>query len=64
MAERWLRAGEREASVTSLGIELERYYAQPTEPGAVALTAALGKAARKTVAERKPSPRLSRKSRR
>lgn len=64
VAEHWLRAGERQASLSSLAQELERYYAQPVEPGDSALSAALGKAARATTesderrhaAPRRPSP--------
>jgi len=51
VAERWLRAGERQASLFSLEQELERYYAQPIEPEETGLSAALGKAARETAAE-------------
>ncbi|HEY6908754.1 MAG TPA: hypothetical protein VI356_05265 [Myxococcales bacterium] len=48
VAEGWLRAGERQASLSALERELERYYAQPVEPGDSGLSAALGKAARAT----------------
>ena len=51
VAERWLRAGERQASLFSLEQELERYYAQPIEAEETGLSAALGKAARETAAE-------------
>src|SRR5207248_2691976 len=51
VAERWLRAGERQASLFSLEQELERYYAQPIEPEETGLSAVLGKAARETAAE-------------
>ena len=50
VAERWLRAGERQASLSSLEEELGRYYSQPIEADAAELAAALGRAARATVA--------------
>jgi hypothetical protein len=50
VAERWLRAGERQISLSSLEQELERYYSQPTEVDDSELVAALGGAARATVA--------------
>src|SRR2546430_17169869 len=46
LAEHWLRAGEREASMSSLERELESYYSRRLEPEEAALSAALGKAAR------------------
>ena len=62
MAERWLRAGERQASVSLLEQELESYYSQ--HPGAEeeALSYALGRGARATGAaaddeRRRPSGR-------
>jgi hypothetical protein len=64
VAERWLLAGERQASLHSLEQELERYYAQPAEPDGAALRAALGKAATATIAEGEASrPARSRSSR-
>ena len=62
LAERWLRAGERQASLSSLERELENYYSQPVERDASELGAALGRAARATVAkdERRPRRRSSR----
>jgi hypothetical protein len=51
VAESWLRAGERQASLFSLEQELEDYYAQPVASDEVALSAALGKAARASGAE-------------
>jgi hypothetical protein len=60
VAERWLRAGERQASLFSLEQDLESYYAQPAAPDEVALTAALGMAARETASERE-APRRSRR---
>jgi hypothetical protein len=62
VAERWLRAGERQASLFSLEQELESYYAQPVEPDDAALRGALGKAARKTIAEGEPRRRSLRRS--
>ena len=62
VAERWLRAGERQASLFSLEQELESYYAQPVAPDEVGLSAALGKGARKTIAEgerRRPARKRS-----
>jgi metal-responsive CopG/Arc/MetJ family transcriptional regulator len=43
MAERWLRAGERQGRVSSLEQELERYYSENDE---AELTTALATAAR------------------
>ncbi|HWE24740.1 MAG TPA: hypothetical protein VG496_12460 [Myxococcales bacterium] len=63
MVERWLRAGERQASLLSLEQELESYYAQPVEADEAALSAALGKAARKAVAESERPHRSRRRSR-
>lgn len=54
VAERWLRAGERHASLLSLEQELESYYSQPFERDEPALGAALGRAARETASERSP----------
>src|SRR5882672_12121186 len=48
VVERWLRAGERQTSLSSLEQELEDYYAQPAGPEDAALTSALGKAAHAT----------------
>jgi hypothetical protein len=57
MVERWLRAGERQASLSSLEEELERYYSRPHEQ---ALGAALGRAAREAASD---SVRRRRRSR-
>ncbi len=46
LAERWLRAGERQAARLSLEEELERHYSQPPEIEEAELAAALGHAAR------------------
>lgn len=62
VAERWLRAGERQASLFSLEQELESYYAQPAEPADAALRAMLGKAARATSAGGEPSRPARRRS--
>jgi hypothetical protein len=62
VAERWLRAGERQASVSSLERQIESYYAQAEEPDGDALSAALGKAARATAAENDASPARRRRS--
>jgi ribbon-helix-helix CopG family protein len=58
LAELWLRAGERQASLLSLEQELESYYSQQAGPQEGALSAALGRAARKTAAagERRRRP--------
>jgi len=40
VAERWLRAGERQASLLSLEQELESYYSRPGEAGDSYLPAA------------------------
>lgn len=63
VAERWLRAGERQASLFSLEQELENYYAQPLDKEEAELTAALGKAARETTAHGDVRPRRGRSSR-
>jgi hypothetical protein len=62
VAERWLRAGERQASLFSLEQELESYYAQPAEADERVLSAALGRAARKTVGEGEPRRPARRRS--
>ena len=62
VAERWLRAGERQASLVSLEQELETYYAQSVERGEPALSAALGEAARETVGDSEPGRRARRRS--
>jgi hypothetical protein len=62
VAERWLRAGERQASLFSLEQELETYYAQPAEPDEAALSGALGKAAHETLAQDDPRRRSRRQS--
>jgi len=64
VAERWLRAGERQASLFSLEQELESYYSQPAGAEASELTAALGRAARETAAKNEaPRPARRRSSR-
>jgi len=50
LAERWLRAGERQDRVSSLEQELEEYYSQPAEPDDSELAPALGRAARAVMA--------------
>jgi hypothetical protein len=62
VAERWLRAGERQASLSSLEQELESYYSQPAEAGDSELAAALGKAARATAANGEPGRRARKRS--
>lgn len=62
VAERWLRAGERQASLVSLEQELESYYSQPAEAEASGLTEALGRAARETTAKSKAGRRAQRRS--
>ena len=51
LAERWLRAGERQDRVSSLEQELEEYYSQPAEPDDSELPSALGRAARAVIAD-------------
>src|SRR3954470_3643441 len=51
VAERWLRAGERQASLFSLEQQLETYYAQPD---AARFSAALGNAPLETAAGSEP----------
>lgn len=63
VAERWLRAGELQASLFSLEQELENYYAQPVDDDEAELTAALGRAARETAAGGDARPRRGRSSR-
>src|SRR2546423_12040783 len=55
LAERWLRAGERQGSLLSLEQELESYYAMPSEDSELA--GALGRAARMTAANDGPGRR-------
>lgn len=62
MAERWLRAGERQASLVELERELETYYSRSMDGEEAALGAALGRAARETASEgpsRRPPRRRS-----
>jgi len=51
LAERWLRAGERQDRVSSLEQELEQYYSRPAEPDDSELPSALGRAARAVMAD-------------
>src|SRR5712692_2896988 len=62
VAERWLRAGERQASLLSLEQELESYYSRPGGAGDSELAAALGRAARVTAAQGEPGRRARRRS--
>src|SRR5262245_1921493 len=48
VAERWLRAGERQTSLVALEQELETYYLRSQDDDEAALGAALGEAARET----------------
>src|SRR2546423_13286054 len=61
VAERWLRAGERQASLVSLERELETYYSRAEAEGESDLTGALGRAARLTVANGEPRRRSRRR---
>jgi hypothetical protein len=60
VAERWLRAGERQGSLLSLEQELERYYSGPQETDSE-LAGALGRAARVTAAQGEPGRRARRR---
>lgn len=61
LAARWLRAGERQASLFALEQDLAAYYAQPLDLDEVALGTALGNAARETAGQ-EPPPRQRRRS--
>jgi len=61
VAERWLRAGERQASLLSLEQELESYYSRPGGAGDSEFAAALGRAARVTAAQGEPGRRARRR---
>jgi len=50
VVESWLRAGERQQSLQSLEEELHSYYAGADDEDESSLRAALGKAARRTLA--------------
>src|SRR5207249_11608186 len=55
VAERWLRAGERQSALLSLERELETYYSQRIEDDEeTELGAVLGKAARKVAMDGRP----------
>jgi predicted transcriptional regulator len=62
VAERWLRAGERQTSLVALEHELETYYSRSVEGEEAALGAALGRAARETASERRPRRPVRRRS--
>jgi len=62
VAERWLRAGERQTSLVALEQELETYYLRAKGGEEAALGAALGRAAREIASEgraRRPARRRS-----
>jgi metal-responsive CopG/Arc/MetJ family transcriptional regulator len=52
VAERWLRAGERQASLSSLEQDIESYYSHAVERDEAALGASLGRAAREIASDR------------